>query len=405
MDRMQLTAHLPTEGRRRPGWRELTREPFRVFFPLGILLGVLGVSLWPLHFLGVLPSYPGVAHARLMAHGFFGCFVFGFLGTALPRMLGTRPIPPAVITLLLALQATAMALQVTGLTAGADAVFLGALVLLAAVLAVRFRTRTDLPPPGFVLAALGLLCVVAGLLLGLAPVADEADAGRIVLQSRLVYQGFLLLPVLGVGGFIFPGLLGATNRHDFPEMRRPDGAWRAKAAEALAVGLLIVASFFLEVRGAVSLAHALRFGAAAFYLFRQVPLYESAGRRSTVSNGLRAGLVLMLAGLLAVALLPQWRVALLHLTFASGLVLVTLAVATRVLFGHSGQPQRLHARNVWLIVAFALLFTATLTRITGDFVPRILPTHYSYGALMWAAGALLWAWQALPAVLVADREA
>src|SRR5213596_396275 len=65
-------------------------EPFRIFFPLGVLVGISGVSLWPLFFGGMHHSfYPGVMHARLMIEGFMGAFIFGFLGTAFPRLTGT----------------------------------------------------------------------------------------------------------------------------------------------------------------------------------------------------------------------------------------------------------------------------------------------------------------------------
>src|SRR6185503_20355920 len=70
----------------------LGREPFRIFFPAGVLAGIVGVSLWPLHFANVLELYPGLGHARIMVYGFFGVFIFGFLGTAMPRMLSARPL-------------------------------------------------------------------------------------------------------------------------------------------------------------------------------------------------------------------------------------------------------------------------------------------------------------------------
>jgi uncharacterized protein involved in response to NO len=401
--RMQLTTPSLVPDRRSLTWRELTAEPFRIFFPLGLLLGVGGVLLWPLHFSGIWPAYPGTAHARLMAHGFFGSFVLGFLGTALPRMLGTRPFSSLLVTSLWLTQIGAMGLHAAGFTVAADGTFLAVLLLLGGAVVARFRERSELPPPGFVLAALGLLCAVTGLVAGFWPLDEAANAIQAVVPARLMYQGFLILPVLGVGGFIFPGLLGSPERPDFPATRRPTSGWLHAAAWAGAAGGAIMVSFFLEAQGQIRLGHLLRVGAAGLYLGWQIPLRQAAGTRSTAAYSLRAGLGLMLAGLLAVALFPPWRVAWLHLTLASGLVAVTLVVATRVVWGHSGQRQRLQARNVWLIVALALLFSGTLTRITGDFLPQILPTHYSYGALMWAAGAILWAWQVLPAVLVADE--
>src|SRR6185436_17462809 len=72
---------------RRATLADLGKEPFRIFFPEGVLAGIIGTTLWPLHFLGVVTMYPGQAHARIMAGGLFGAFIFGFLGTAMPRML------------------------------------------------------------------------------------------------------------------------------------------------------------------------------------------------------------------------------------------------------------------------------------------------------------------------------
>jgi uncharacterized protein involved in response to NO len=43
------------------------KEPFRIFFPIGALFALLGVSLWPLYYAGALTEYPAILHARLMA--------------------------------------------------------------------------------------------------------------------------------------------------------------------------------------------------------------------------------------------------------------------------------------------------------------------------------------------------
>lgn len=46
------------------------------------------MMIWPLYVWKVTSVYPGMPHARIMIEGFLGCFVTGFLGTALPRLLG-----------------------------------------------------------------------------------------------------------------------------------------------------------------------------------------------------------------------------------------------------------------------------------------------------------------------------
>src|SRR5215212_1890441 len=70
----------------------MAAEPFRLFFPAGVLAGIVGVLLWPLYFTHITEFYPGLGHARIMACGLFGAFIFGFLGTAMPRMLSAKPL-------------------------------------------------------------------------------------------------------------------------------------------------------------------------------------------------------------------------------------------------------------------------------------------------------------------------
>jgi uncharacterized protein involved in response to NO len=69
-------------------------EPFRIFFPIGLLLGAIGVALWPLFVWHAVNFYPANAHVRLMIEGLMGSFIIGFLGTAGPRLLDSRPLSP-----------------------------------------------------------------------------------------------------------------------------------------------------------------------------------------------------------------------------------------------------------------------------------------------------------------------
>jgi uncharacterized protein involved in response to NO len=74
------------ESRRARSFAQVCQEPFRIFFPAGLLLGIIGVSLWILYYMGAGVPYPNVAHARLMIEGLMASFIFGFLGTAGPRL-------------------------------------------------------------------------------------------------------------------------------------------------------------------------------------------------------------------------------------------------------------------------------------------------------------------------------
>ena len=101
---------------------------------------------------------------------------------------------------------------------------------------------------------------------------------------------------------------------------------------------------------------------------------------------------------------PAYRVSLLHLTLVGGFAVITFVVATRVVFGHSGNLALVKGRNRWLLVAVGLMWFGMATRISGDFWPKILASHYTYGAIAWIAGVLLWAFHVLPKVLVTESE-
>ncbi len=373
-----------------------------MFFPLGTLAGVVGVLLWPFHHAGLLADHPGVSHPRLMAHGFLGSFILGFLATAVPRFLGTPRLGDGTVGLMLAGQAAVIALHVAGWTAGGDLAFVGVLLLLLGQLGIRWHRRTELPPPGMVLAAIGVLAGVAGLLIGVLAPADESGAMARVVSGRLMFHTFLLLPVLGVGAYVMPALLGVPQRHEPPEGRDRVPAWSRPASLALAVGAVGLACVAVDAAGWWRTGWALRALLVAGYLHSQVPWLARGGRRTSVSLVLRIGLTAVPLGLAAAAVLARWAVGVVHLTLATGLVLVTLAVATRVVFGHGGHRDRIVARHRWYPVVTGLILLGTVTRISGDFLPAIQASHFDYGAVFWSAGVLLWAARVLPVTALAD---
>jgi len=383
---------------------DLGKEPFRVFFPEGVLAGVLGVSLWPLYVFKAIALYPGEAHGRIMAYGLFGAFIFGFLGTAMPRLLSAPPLGTRnVLTLLMLHLAMVVAFAFQKTFIG-DALFLVLLPFFITLMGMRLRHRKDTPPPGFLLVGLAFLCVLAGAVIGLfEPRMEDAAAYWVPLQRRLSYQGFVLLPILGIGPFILPRFFGLPNPHDFAETLKPSKTWKKKAALAAGVGFLVIASFFIESAGRIRLAYGLRFGATLAYLLLEFPFRLAPKMTNALGIALRIAFVALIGGFVLVALYPAYRVGLLHLTLIGGFAVITFTVATRVLFGHSGNSEKLKLKNRWLLVAVGLMLFGMATRISGDFWPKIMFSHYSYGALVWIIGVGVWAFFALPKVLQADE--
>ncbi len=370
----------------------LGSEPFRLFFLSGILFGIAGVLMWPLFFQGMLGFYPGINHAHLMIQAFGGAFVIGFLGTAGPRILTAPRIKPWELVPLFVLHVASGICQLRGLTAWGDRLFLATLSIFILALAVRFLFfRKDLPPPPLLLAATGLICGLVGTVMWCFPALMPTMA-LYQLANILVYQAFLLGPVMGVGIFLFPRLLG--NDFGEPEAGAPTRrSWRNMAIAAVA----LVASFPLEVWGNQNAGLLLRTAAFIFAIshVRWIGKKDSP-KVGTLANALRFFCIpLAIIGLIAPVFMIEKRIAFEHLLFIGGFGLVILIAASRVLFGHSGSVERFANRS-WIArgIVFATVLAA-LTRTSADFLPRVTITHYEYAAWSWAAAAGIWAlWHA-----------
>jgi uncharacterized protein involved in response to NO len=392
------------DAHRRITITEAAAEPFRLFFPVAALIGVLGVLLWPLHFAGIVSSYPGQVHARVMVYGLFGGFIFGFLGTALPRMLSANPLTVNEVAVLFAIYAGMIASYIFARLTGGDILLI---LLLGSLVIIAFRrlsSRKDMPPPGFVLVPLAFACAIAGAALGILVPPSEDSIFWATLQKLLAYQGFVLFPILGIGGFLLPRFFGMPSRQDLAESRTPPPGWFTRATLALCVGLLILASFGLEAAGWYRCGPALRFITTLSYLMIEIPVFKPLRSKNALTKSLRVAFAMLIGGFLSVALWPEYRVALLHLTLMGGFAVLTFTVATRVVFGHSGNQHRLTAPNRWLLVAVGLMLLAMATRISGDLWPKVLVSHYVYGAVIWVAGVVLWGLYVLPNVRRRDVE-
>lgn len=394
----------PAAPIRRLTLEDLRKEPYRLFFPAAVLVGLLGVAQWPLHFGGHMAMYPGMTHSRLMAFGFFGGFIAGFLGTAGPRLLSARPLRALELFLLLALHLGMAVCFIAGKVVAGEMVLIAWLVCLFGVGVSHFIIRKDLPPPGFVLFPIAFACAIGGASISVLESRGEVDFFWLQLRPLIAFQGFLLLPMMGVGGFLLPRFLQLPCHDDFPESRTPQPGWWKRAWISLAAGLAIVGSFFLEASGQFRLAYAIRFVAISGYIFYLLPGIWRRLRRDAIVFGIKFGLLSIPLGYLTLTLFPAWRIAWLHLALAGGLGLVTLSIASRVVLRHAGRNDILMGQKGWFIIAIVMLLFGVTSRMIGDFIPKILVTHYNYGALCWGIGLLVWAWKVIPKVLTRDPD-
>lgn len=378
-------------------------EPFRIFFPLGLLLGMVGVALWPLYVWHSIYFYPAQAHVRLMIEGLMGSFIFGFLGTAGPRLLDASPLIAAETCALLALQIVSAFLHLSQRQIAGDTVFLVLLLLFLGLMARRARARQDLPPPQFVLVLFGFLNAIVGIFLIVAAksMADGLFSNQ--LGSLMLNEGFVLFPILGVGAFFFPKLLGGAKPEP-SDLRIATALWIKRAAIAALTGLVIWSSFVLEALGWIRTAALIRGLTALTYFVTQGHLLEKPSGPPFLAQCFRLGALLLVAGLFLPTALPGYRLANLHLTFIGGFSIILFTVSTRVIIGHAGQSHLFRKRLPFLIAALALLVVATIARVGADFIPPARNSHLVYAALIWLLAATVWAWALVPKLSLSTSQ-
>jgi uncharacterized protein involved in response to NO len=381
-------------------------EPFRILFPLGTLIGIIGVGLWPLYVWKIQPSYPGLMHSRIMIMGFLTSFVVGFLGTAFPRLLDV-PRVKGVLSLAFAIAISAGTIaQLLGATLAGDILFTSTLLLLVATLASRFPKRKDVPPPAFVLVAFGMASGLAGgtiqIISALRPEAlpDLAyPLGRL-----LLHQGYLLFPIMGIGAFLLPRFFGLPNRQNFPESLSLPPGWIPRAIFAATCGMVVLAGFVLEAKGFVRAGMAARAMGLLGYFLREVPIHQAKFSGGSLALGLRIALLSIPLGYILMAVWPEHSYSFIHIVVISGFSLLTFIVASRVVYGHSGQAEKFQARLKPVIGLIMLILLAMLTRVSADWMPALRLNHYGYAGLSWIAGVVVWMCTVLPGVTRADEE-
>jgi uncharacterized protein involved in response to NO len=368
-----------------PAWR---REPYRVLFPLGVLLAWAGVLHWLLLATGVIGEYRSIFHAFAQVEGFLTCFAVGFLFTLIPRR--TQTAPPAAWQMIVALAAPVCIVVAAWFEKWAlsQAPWLVLLAVVIQFAVSRFRKPGAglRVPDSFVWVVLALGMGVAGsVLAGVGAAMGEEtfwlhDVGR-----AMVLQGMFTGLVLGVGGMLLPVITRGV-----PPLGGPPPSAAVKAMH-LAAGLAFVATFFVEQRLSVRLGFLLR---AAIVL--AVLLLSAQIWRPPTVPGLHRRFILLAAWLLpagyaCVAAFPQYPKAGLHVTFIGGFALLAFCISVHVVLSHGGADALLKERP-WQVAAIgALLLAALVLRALVNLDPAHVYPWMGAAAAAFLAATVAWA--------------
>lgn len=365
-------------------WRS---EPFRLFFPLGVLFAWIGVGHWLMYTTGVTASYSCKLHGLIQMQAFMMSFAVGFLLTALPRRTQT----PAVSTAEMIAFAAALIVTTAGALAGqwlvSEIAYAAVFVLLAQFAIRRFigRAAGRRPPAAFVMVPIAAMHGIVGAGLVAAGELQNIPPSAGHLGMLFIQQGVFLCLAVGIGGLILPLMSGTPPPPDLGSS--PRESWKAIAYAT--AGAAIFVSLILEQMGFQRIGPLLRAIVVAFGLG-----LGGGGWRLPGKTGVHRKLVwlatwMMPVGLLASALWPDYRVPALHILFIGGFGLMAFGVATHVALTHLDLPQHALGRPPAVIIMGAAFALALFIRFAADASDTYFQ-HLGWASALWILGSAAW---------------
>ncbi|NIO58201.1 MAG: hypothetical protein GTO33_02270 [Acidobacteria bacterium] len=367
-------------------WR---RDPYRVMFPLGLLLAWTGVLHWVLHALGVLPDYRSVFHAIAQVQGFMTCLALGFLMTAIPRRTATAPPSRVELGAALTLPPLTTVAGWSGRLALSQVFWITLVVVFIAFVARRFLSSTAgrRPPNSFVWIPVALLMGLAGALLTGSPgfVGDEYfwlhQLGRL-----LLLQGMMLGLIAGVGGMALP----LITRGDSPPDGLATGRDRAIRALHLLAAALLVVSFWIEIRTSAQAGLLLRAIVMFVLLVFGARIWRLPSKPGTHRKLVWLGSWMVPAGYALAVAFPEHKIVGMHVVFIGGFAMLGLSVALHVTLAHGDRPGEVNRRRGLVAVFGGLVLSAVVLRALVDFDSARFFVWLGLSAGTFLAATLLW---------------
>lgn len=346
--------------------------PYRLFFPLGTLLLLLGALIWvPLIWNPGI--YPVTLHRYLMLNGFAGSFIGGFLMTAVPRFSETyhaknsEIIPFLLVTIAGIFFAYNESTQLVFIFSLLQPIFIFRFIL------PRMLKRKKNPPPGFVFIFLGLiLWVLSGIL---CIVVDEETF------KNLHYEGAIACIILGVGSRLIPAIMGHQ------EILEKD----TKSLPYILILLVLFAGSYFVPESFGNYLRAFTILCMGLFFWK---IYKFPKIKTSLTWGVWSSGILIILSFMLKAFWSDGMIHASHAFFINGIVLLSLLIGTRVIVSHGPNLPVLENSKV-LYVTTGLLVFAAATRVSAFLMPEHYLSHLAYSSILLVLAVVIWAWKFL----------
>lgn len=379
----------------------IIKEPYRLFFPMGVLIGLYGVGQWFLYGIGIKSGYSNVEHASIQIQSFLFCFVIGFMLTAMPKFMLSPDCSAREFLYFFILGCANFWNQLTHHWIAVNVGFVLGIMGLYIFIMSRSSNRFAPLPAEFILLFysfwLGLLGAGAEIAfqMGLIP-AWGALMGKEMLQL-----GFMLAVVLGIGGFMGPRLLGyyAGGRVELDPVKK-ENARKKSLLFYHCVGVILVLSFVPTPLGWPQVGALLRAIVVTVSLILSTKIYKPLPSRTVFTLLLWASFWFVILGSWGQFLPSQSHMVSKHLVFIGGFSLMAFVVATKVIFSHAGLEARFH-HPIYPLWGLGLFFFASLLlRVVADFFPAHYFKFLIGSSLAWICAVVFWLVTVFPKVFV-----
>ena len=364
-------------------WRT---EPFRIFFPAGVLIAWVGIGHWLLYTTGITASYSCLMHGLVQMQGFMMAFAIGFLWTAIPRRTRTRPPSTVEMTAAIAALALTTAAGVAERWVIAEAAYAALLVLLVLFALRRFlASDARRPPAPFILLPVGLLQGLVGATLVAFSMTPSGPPWTMALGRLLIEQGVFLCLALGAGGLVLPLIAGAEPPADLGSDSRE--GWKALGYAVLGVGIFV--TLVAERAGFEHVGPLARAAIVAIGVGPGAGAWRRPRKPGLHRQLVRLAAWLMPLGLAVAGAWPVYRVPALHILFIGGFSLLAFSVATHVVLAHLGLEPLALGRPPAVVALGVTFVLAMLARVAAD-ASHTYFAHLGWAAGTWIAGSAIW---------------
>lgn len=350
-------------------------EPYRLFFPIGILLLFVGVSIW-------LPSlaneeyYPLELHRMLMINGFMGFCIAGFLMTAIPQFSKTDSALGIEVLLYFLGSMAAMGVNMYRdyVTPGLPIAIQAALLL--RFVGVRIFKRQQNPPFSFIFVVFGLIIwMVAGIF------------ENQLIPDAFQHEAFFTFLILGIGTRLIPGLLGhveiVKSQREIYE-KAPSILKSVPATFYLKLCMLLASYFVEDMMGNILRFAVILWIAVKYWKILKKPTFKTAHAKAIWAFAWLFTLYPLLP-----ILWEDGDVHGKHALFITGVTLITFLVATRVIRAHGSLSKELESHK-GLLIFVGLIILASSTRVTAILMPDGYYGHLTYSAFVLIVAIIVW---------------